>query len=502
MHNRVTAYQQSLLISCAFGLLLVCMLTLSLWMSKYTLTWLLTAKGERLESFHNEQLQQANTQMNGVAKMLAQETSLRCDAALIALLQQQIFEHNEPYVPIVFLNAEQQFCSGLGVMPAPKSHQEMASNITGLGLFKLKDSKDRVTVYAGVNRDGFRVFRRLYLRTEVDTWLKRIWYLSGLVVKVNGYPWFSLDNSDDIGVMVTNKAQSSSLTFELNASQAAKNNLWFMYFVLLVGVGGILGWLAFHARGYVISKYWYRRFTHGLKNEAFYLEYQPVINSLTDEVVGAEAFIRWRVNGQLLPTLAYIGQLEQNPAMGLVTQWVIENAFTELKSLLVAEQLGWLSINISAQDIDSGVVISLLEKWQKQDFPLNKVFFELTERQPIADWSKARAFIDACHHYGCGVKLDDAGAGFGGHLYLQKLTFDTIKIDGVFVGLLGTPASKLSLLTTYVEIAKEIGANVIAEGVETAEQARLLQQLGIDWHQGWLYAKAMDASDFRRFMLK
>ena len=500
MLHRSTVQYNSIL-SLVVGTFLIMLLTASLWASKYTLTQLLMYKTEQLNLFYDQHMHDAHGQMTALKEQLALVEEEQCNSELIELLRQQMYDRDEYYVPMVYIKNQALFCSALGAMPTPENIVKMSTNVAGLGLYTIKYPDGNVKVFVGIDDNDVQVFRRLLLGSRFKTLLKNSWFLSGAVIKVGEHTWFTVGATHERGQMVHVDSDETPLAFTLSSSQQIKNHLWLFYFVLMLAMSSFVAWLIFQARGALTTRYWQHKFTKALNNEEFKLEFQPVFNTRTSEVAGAETFLRWQHKGHQVPTVDFIDKLEHSPAMVAVTLWVIESALRELKSLLVSGKLRWCSINISAQDIESGSVLSMLDKWQQQGYPLASINFELTERLPISDWPQAQEFVAACQHYGCGVKLDDVGTGYGSHLYLQQLPFNAFKIDRAFVSLLGLAESKLSLVTTYVDIAKEMQADVIAEGVETQEQAEILQELGIYLHQGWYYARSMDADELRRFIL-
>ncbi|MGL4474925.1 MAG: EAL domain-containing protein [Shewanella sp.] len=465
------------------------------------MTQLLLNKAEQLDLFYQQYMQTAYIQVKTLADELAIVDTEYCSSELVDFLKLKMFERDEYYIPVVYIKSRQQYCSALGVVSKPENVSEVASYVKGVSLYQLKDLHNRSTLYVGVDGKGISVLRRLTLSSRFRSLLDSSWHLSSTVVSVGYNSWFSLGQTRDVGQTVNVDNDNTPLSYSLSSSKLVSNGLWLFYFILLLGISSLFAWVGFQTRDKFISTYWQYRFSKALKYEEFKLEYQPVIDSRTSEIMGVEAFLRWHHHGREIPTIEFIHHLEKSPAMVQVTLWVLGCVLIELKSLLVSGQLPWCSVNISVKDIESGLVLNLLEKWHHQDYPLESIAFELTERLPITDWPQTQAFVAACQFYGCKVKLDDVGTGYGSHLYLQKLSLNTIKIDQAFVRLLGTADSKESLVATYVDIARDMNAGVIAEGVETEEQVRILQSLGIYVHQGWYYARSMSADELKSFIL-
>ena len=187
--------------------------------------------------------------------------------------------------------------------------------------------------------------------------------------------------------------------------------------------------------------------------------------------------------------------------MPQLTKWMIRTALSELKSLLRSNQIARCSINVSANQIEQQGLLPYLQLLASKGYPVDQLCFELTERQPIQCWQDVREFIAGCKQLGCCIKLDDVGVGYGGGLLIQQLAFDGLKINKAFTKLVLSEHSQPFLLRSYINIAKEMNISLIAEGVETQEQAEYLKELGIHLHQGWLYSKALPATELRQYLL-
>lgn len=223
----------------------------------------------------------------------------------------------------------------------------------------------------------------------------------------------------------------------------------------------------------------------GLKRKEFIPYYQVVVDCRTGQVVGQEMLVRWRrFDGTLVQPNQFIPYAEDSGLILSITESLLEQVYRDLTKLK-----GWVSVNVVAQHLEAG----LLSEWLKshQDKRVKRISFELTERKPITFFELALTEINAvapqCHDF----KLDDFGTGFGGFSYLQQLGINSIKIDKMFIDTIGTQDLKAPVLDSIIAFGQEANMEMIAEGVETQEQADYLAAKGVYIHQGYLYARPL-----------
>ena len=132
---------------------------------------------------------------------------------------------------------------------------------------------------------------------------------------------------------------------------------------------------------------------------------------------------------------------------------------------------------------------------------LERIIFEITEHEMIAgrDGPGLEA-LNAIRAAGARLALDDFGTGYSSLRYLSSLPFDYLKIDKAFIEAIGTESVTAGLVDTIVSMAKQLGLKTVAEGVETQQQLDYVRRLGVDFVQGWLFAKAMPAWEFKSYV--
>lgn len=237
----------------------------------------------------------------------------------------------------------------------------------------------------------------------------------------------------------------------------------------------------------------------GIKNKEFIPFYQPVINSQSNEIVGVEVLMRWRqFNGDLIPPNQFIPFAESEGLIADMTYSMLDVMAEEISKVGHNVNPLFFSINIVPEHLNDNKLY-LYIKALKESGKLGKhrVSLEITERQPITDLVKAREMLDNFYSIGVDLKLDDAGMGYGGFSYVQKLGISTLKIDKAFIDTIGVKDNfNEKTLDAIISFAKKSGLSVIAEGVETESQVNYLSQQGVDLIQGYFFSKPLDSKTF------
>lgn len=229
-----------------------------------------------------------------------------------------------------------------------------------------------------------------------------------------------------------------------------------------------------------------------LRRNELFLNYQPLVDLQSGRWVGAEALVRWRrSDGALVSPDLFIPMAERNDLIGQVTQKVIELFVRDATELLRRHADFDISLNFSSADLsDPATVAALRSRLQGAGIPAGQVIVEITERALVQP-DEVQQQIRALRDMGVGIAIDDFGTGYSGLSYLTRLELDILKIDKAFVDTIGTDAATRSVVDHIIEIARSLDLVMVAEGVETQAQADYLRQRGVQYAQGWLYARAM-----------
>jgi diguanylate cyclase (GGDEF)-like protein len=233
---------------------------------------------------------------------------------------------------------------------------------------------------------------------------------------------------------------------------------------------------------------------HALKNNEFELYYQPKINLTSGKIAGLEALIRWHhpEEGIILPD-KFITEAETNGSIANIGEWVIDTACQQAaqlhaKGLLTAA----VSVNISAKQIYTSDILTIVSKALKRAaLPAQMLELEITETLLMDDSDETHLLLLALKELGVTLALDNFGSGYTPLNYLAKSPISTLKIDRSIINLATEQQPSLLVLRNMYSLAHSMGLTVVAEGVETQQQADLLLQYKDDLVQGFLYSRPM-----------
>lgn len=213
--------------------------------------------------------------------------------------------------------------------------------------------------------------------------------------------------------------------------------------------------------------------------------------------VGAEALVRWRrPDGTLVRPDLFVPLAEESGLIMPITDQVIDAVIADLRKVLVEDRTLHIAINLCADDIKSGRVLAVIaSKLQHTDIRPEQIWLEATERGFI-DINAAKVTLAEARQHGHSVAIDDFGTGYSSLQYLQGLPLDALKIDKSFVDTVGKDTATSSVTSHIIGMAKALGLFTVAEGIEAEDQRDYLEGQGVDFGQGWLFAKALPASEF------
>ncbi|MEM6684129.1 MAG: GGDEF domain-containing phosphodiesterase [Pseudomonadota bacterium] len=238
-----------------------------------------------------------------------------------------------------------------------------------------------------------------------------------------------------------------------------------------------------------------------LSQDNLSLRYMPIIDLATKQPIGAEALVRWEHPqlGLLSPDV-FIPMAEASGVIADVSDWVLRRALEEFSA--VTRQLPQhfrLAINVSSEQIRRGdLEKAVFSALYSARLPRECLTLELTETLMVENFAQALSLFKSLRAGGVRWSIDDFGTGFSSLSYLGQLPFDEIKLDRSFIQALGSTDegdASTTLVDAVVSIARSHNADVVAEGIETPEQASILTQLGCDFGQGYAFSEPLDITE-------
>ena len=226
--------------------------------------------------------------------------------------------------------------------------------------------------------------------------------------------------------------------------------------------------------------------------------YQPVMNLKTGKLIGCEVLIRWvKKNGEVIPPGAFIDYAEMSGLAIPMTLSLMEQVRYDLEDICREVSDFKVSINLFEGHFRDGSIVEDIQSvFEGSGISYRQLVFEITERRPLDDRNAANRVMSAMHKLGVRIAMDDAGTGHSNLAYLQTLGIDIIKIDKIFVEMIKDAAQPVPVVDGLISMARELDIDIIAEGVETQEQALYLRSKNVVFAQGYLFAAPMKLSSF------
>jgi len=232
----------------------------------------------------------------------------------------------------------------------------------------------------------------------------------------------------------------------------------------------------------------------GFQNGQLFLDYQPQVDLATNRPFGAEALLRWRLDdGCLVPPDRFIPIAEYSGLIVEIGEWVLRQACAELMRLRAAGHRDFtMSVNVSQVQFRHPHFLDMLRRaLDDTGAPPEFIELEITESMAMEEPAALVEKLAQVKRTGVSIAIDDFGTGFSSLSHLQRLQVDRLKIDRAFVTEITGSARGGSIAQMVVQLGRNLGLSVIAEGVEDERQAQILRQLGCPLAQGYLYARPL-----------
>lgn len=279
-------------------------------------------------------------------------------------------------------------------------------------------------------------------------------------------------------------------------------NFWHRYArTLIIGAGAglalVIAWL------YVIFKISRNQLSvatqlrQALARRKIKPKYQPVVDIVTGDCIGAEALARWeRHDGKQTGPNVFIPVAEEAGLVPQITSAVIEAVIKDLGNLLQQKPGFGISINLSPEDLEKDDFHdTLAASLQAANLENQSIKLEITERA-LVNSDAARGVISELRRSGHQIAIDDFGTGYSSLSYLESFELDILKIDKSFVDAINTGSATSNVIDHVIEMAKSLGLEIIAEGVETQDQLSWLHERGVRYVQGYIFSKPLSAREF------
>ncbi|SDC52232.1 EAL domain-containing protein [Paraburkholderia lycopersici] len=243
----------------------------------------------------------------------------------------------------------------------------------------------------------------------------------------------------------------------------------------------------------------------GIRRHQFVAWMQPLVSLETGRCVGAEALVRWKLeDGTMVAPDTFIPMAESLGLIEPITDQVVRSVFEGVGTALANRRDLHVSINLAGGDLACTRVLDTLKTClAKYAVRPEQIWFEVIERT-LVDTATSAPVLETYRAAGHRVFIDDFGTGYSSLSYLQALPVDGIKLDRSFLRSFlrsfATGEETNKIVPHIIEMAHSLGLMMVAEGVETQAQARYLRAHGVQYAQGWLYAKAMPADEFLRYL--
>jgi diguanylate cyclase (GGDEF)-like protein len=235
------------------------------------------------------------------------------------------------------------------------------------------------------------------------------------------------------------------------------------------------------------------------------LHYQPQVAGEGEAVVGFEALMRWQSPefGTVSPA-EFIPLAEESGLIVPIGVWGLHEAVRQMRAWLDAGVRGVrVAVNLSSRQFEDdslpGLVAAALAA---ENLPADALELEITESIAMKNGERVLRILHALKAQGVVLSMDDFGTGYSSLAYLKRYPLDVLKIDQGFVRHLQADASDRAICRTIIALARNFDLRVVAEGVETAEHAELLREMGCDVLQGWHFARPMPATQATRWLLQ
>ncbi len=241
----------------------------------------------------------------------------------------------------------------------------------------------------------------------------------------------------------------------------------------------------------------------GLQDDQFWLVFWPLVSLSRGRIVGFEALVRWEhsLRGPMVPS-QFIPLAEETGLIVPLGDWILREACRQIliwRKLFPEEKDLSVSVNLSARQFQDAHIVEQVGNALIGSLP-GSVVLEITESMLMQDIDSCIGVLRQFRDLGAKIHIDDFGTGYSSLSYLHRIPFDALKIDRSFISDASSTENAVAIVRTIMRLASDLGVEVVAEGVDTRDQAEWLKSLDCQYGQGSLYSEPVDADDATKLL--
>ncbi len=425
-----------------------------------------------------------------------------------SLHQLQVIALNDPNISMTFLTRQKSICSNIGKMRSPFKIVEKSNKLVITGPKRIPEINERAFILS-LKHKGHHygiVTTEEVLKRAIPADLNRYFYMSlvkmpqnHILVKAGHLP---IKEDNQTFEQLKNIHSDIKVPLFKNVYLVSGiQNAWVwheltLHIVILAAIALIVCTMAV----YIIYRITKRRLSlraeiqRALLDKEFIAHYQPVIDLQSNQATGVECLIRWKPPGEdLIYPDTFLPTAERAGLIHPITIQLIKLIFKELGDYAHHHPHFHIAINLTPQNFYNNDILLLTKKLcAKYQVKQSQILFELTEQELFDEANMDSVEImQAMREEGFSLALDDFGTGYASINYLQRFPFNYLKIDKHFVIAIGSGAITEGIADSMVSMAKRLDLKVIAEGVDDVKHKEHLVNQGVEYAQGWFYAKAL-----------
>ncbi|CAG8999553.1 MAG: hypothetical protein CENE_01532 [Candidatus Celerinatantimonas neptuna] len=234
-----------------------------------------------------------------------------------------------------------------------------------------------------------------------------------------------------------------------------------------------------------------------LKHHEFINYFQPIYNTQENCLEGIEVLVRWQPSeGDLVTPIHFLHEIIHYRLINALLEVQLKQLPTQLSTIIKKSPKLKINVNVLAHQLTIPHILRLLINIQQH---LGTLVIELTEQEMIEKHPEIERNLFILRQAGVQIAIDDFGTGYSSLSYLQRFPIDIIKIDQMFIADMGTETARPPVLRSIIHLGKLLKIHIVAEGVETIEQSKILKNLGVFSQQGWFFSQPMSIEQLNQF---